>query len=318
MHPLVEQRLDADTVRALASGSVVTVGNFDGVHLGHRALIDATVAEATERGLPSVALTFEPHPVTVFRGIAPSEFRLTRSDERAALLRAAGIDHVVTVAFDKDFAGLTPEEFVAGLLWEGLRARSVHVGYDFNFGRGRAGNIDSLRAVGEPLGMVARDHGAVEYRGEPISSTRVRNAIRAGEVEQARHLLDRPYRLTGVSEHGAGRGKKVGIPTVNLYPTGRLLPPLGVYATRLVHDGQTHASITNIGRRPTFDDDDRVSVETMVLGPFDDDVHGQDVAVDLLGFIRPERAFEHAEALRRQIDSDVETAREIHARREER
>lgn len=316
MHSSTDDILDACVPalppRAVQQGSVVTIGNYDGVHMGHRAILTDARTRADTLALPLVALTFSPHPASVFGGISPGELRLSTDSEREALLRDAGVDTTLTIAFTREFASIEAEEFIRALLVGRLGAREVHVGYDFNFGRGRRGDAALLRRVGSASGLVVVEHEAVTFDAEPVSSTRVRRALAVGNMRRATSLLTRPWSVSGVSEHGAGRGREMGIPTVNLYPTDRLLPPFGVYATRLHLDGATWPAITNIGTRPTFDDGERVSVETLALAPFPDDVHGRELSVSFIERIRDERAFSSPEALREQIGRDVEMAKAIH------
>ncbi len=294
-------------------GSVVTIGNYDGVHMGHRAILSDARARADILDLPLVALTFSPHPASVFGGMSPGELRLSTDAEREALLREAGVDTTLTIAFTREFASLEAEDFIRALLVARLGAREVHVGYDFNFGRGRRGDAALLRREGALTGLDVVEHGAVMFEAEPVSSTRVRRALAVGNMRRATTLLTRPWSVSGISEHGAGRGRDMGIPTVNLYPADRLLPPFGVYATRLYLDDASWPAITNVGTRPTFDDGDRVSIETLALAPFPDDVHGRELSVSFLARIREERTFASADALREQIGVDVAAARAIHA-----
>jgi len=303
-----------DALRAslARSGSCVAIGNFDGVHLGHAALLSATLTQAKRAGCASVALTFEPHPNTVFAGRQPSTFRLMTPAERSRALRAHGIDHVVVLPFDRVIAQMSASHFIDELLHRRLNTRHVNVGHDFRFGAGRSGDVDALRAAEATTGMTTVPHDAVHDAHGPISSTRIREHLAEGDIDACRALLGRHVGFYGTSERGAGRGRGEGIPTVNLYPRDRLLPPFGVYATRLYFRGRAFDAITNIGTRPTFESDASPSVETMVLGPFEDDAHGADVSVDLLSFIRPERRFEDADALRAQISRDVEVAKAAH------
>lgn len=298
---------------ALDAGCVLTIGKFDGVHCGHRAILRDVRAHAERLGVPAAVLTFEPHPKTVFRGEAPETFRLMPTEQREAALRDAGADVVLTARFTPQFAGLTPTAFVESLLIETLHAKGVHVGYDFNFGKGRAGDTETLQELTTPHGIVTHVHAPVTLGGEPVSSTRIRGCVERGEVAEAAELLGAPLTFVGTTAAGAGRGKGMGIPTLNLYPTGRLLPPHGVYAVRLWHAGVAYQAIANLGCRPTFEDDDRVSLETLSLDPFEVEARGLHIRVELLGFIRPEQRFESTDALRAQIGVDVQAAKAIHA-----
>jgi riboflavin kinase/FMN adenylyltransferase len=304
-------RIDASVLATAARSRVVTIGNFDGVHLGHLHVVRQTVERARQLGLRSIALTFEPHPVTFFKGVGASELRLTTASEREFLLRRAGIDDVITLPFDADTAAITADDFVDLLLVGALGAAEVHVGWDFRFGHERVGDVAFLSDRLAHDGALACAYGAFELGGEPVSSTRVRKALRRGDIVEAAQLLGRFPVWSGVSAHGAGRGKGVGIPTVNLYCSDRLLPLFGVYATRITVVGQSFDSITNIGTRPTFENDGKPSIETMILSPVDGDLHGLPVQVEVRGFVRSELRFDSAEALREQIGRDVARAREI-------
>ncbi|MCB9519367.1 MAG: riboflavin biosynthesis protein RibF [Myxococcales bacterium] len=298
----------------LSRGCVLTIGNFDGVHLGHRRLTDAAVADARSRGLPALALTFEPHPATVFKQTPPQDYRLTPEAEKIELLREVGLDGCLVAAFSSAFAALTPDAFVDALLVDRARVRSVHVGFDFNFGRGRSGTTDSLANLLQGRGVSCSVHDAVTDSTGVISSTRVRDALRAGDVGGASALLGRPVRFQGRVAAGFGRGRELGAPTLNVYPaTDRLLPRFGVYATRIsVGDGPTLAAVSNLGVRPTFADDPRVSLESWVLVDLPPVSIGDELRVDLAGFIRPEQRFASPDALRQQIAADAAQARVFH------
>lgn len=306
--------LDALIRPELELGCVLTIGNFDGVHVGHRSIIQSVVRDARTLGVPSAALTFEPHPATVFRHVPPESFRLSTPDEKETLLHEAGIKVVVTANFDPRFAQLSPRQFVEDLLIDRLGARKVHVGYDFNFGKNRTGSTATLDELTAARGVRTQVHAPVSLNDATVSSTRVRRALEAGDMHAVTRLLGRPFRLGGQTAPGAGRGKGLGIPTLNLYPIDRLLPPLGVYACRVTHAGRRYDAIANLGRRPTFDDGERVSFETMVLEPFEVEARGLHIDVDLVHFIRPERRFDGPYELKAQIDHDVAQAREVLSR----
>ncbi len=297
--------------------TVVTVGNFDGVHRGHQALVARAVAMARTLNCAALALTFDPHPATFFRGLNPDDFRLFDNQERQKLLLHYGVDRVVTLPFDTALADLTPEQFVHDVLLDRLKAAGVVVGWDFTYGKARAGTVQTLRQSGLEHGfsveIVERQHRSDS--DQAFSSTALREALRSGRLEEMNALLGHHYFVAGVSEAGAGRGGKVGIPTVNLYPVSRLLPPHGVYATRLKVGDETYAAISNLGVRPTFEDDGRVSLETMILDGFDGrDLHGCYVQISLLGHIRPEQTFAGPTELRAQIAQDIDIARTLHHR----
>jgi riboflavin kinase/FMN adenylyltransferase len=287
------------------------------VHRGHQALVAAAVSHAERLGCSATALTFDPHPATFFRGIEPERFRLFDNDERDTLLRHYGIDQVLTMTFNESLAELSPADFVEQVLLQRLGAVAVVVGWDFTYGNDRAGTVDTLRESGLKYGfeveIIARQR--ISETDVIFSSTALRDALKSGRIEDMNEMLGHHYFIAGQSADGAGRGGKVGIPTVNLYPTERLLPPRGVYATRLLVGGDEYASISNLGVRPTFESDGRLSLETMILDAFDGrDLHDCHVHVSILGFIRSEQTFDGPEALRAQIGKDVEKAKALHAR----
>lgn len=300
---------------ALVGGTVVTIGNFDGVHRGHQQIVRTIQAAAVAINAKAVALTFEPHPTEVFQKRDPASFRLTTSATRDALLRGYGVDEVVTIPFSQAFADLSAEDFVHKLLAERLHAREVHIGYDFAFGRGREGTTASLQELCSQIGIAVRIHPAYNEDETPISSTRVREALRAHRMDEVADLLGRPYAILGEQAPGAQRGRQMGIPTINLYPSGLLMPPHGVYVSTLVADNARWIAITNVGTRPTFVDDNRVSVETFILEAFEGLDGGTLLAVELHQWIRDERAFPSQEALRAQIGEDVEQAKAYHSGR---
>lgn len=300
----------------LATGTVVTIGNFDGVHRGHQHIVQTVGEAAKKRGAQSLALTFEPHPTTVFQDRAPDTFRLTSAARREELLRNYGVDVVVTIPFSKVFADLSAFDFVNKLLAERLHAKEVHIGYDFAFGRGREGTTSKLQELCAAIGIDVVIHRAYEEDASPISSTRVRDALQRHAMEEVAQLYGRPYTIFGVQAAGAQRGRAMGIPTINLYPTGLLMPPHGVYVSNVVAEGQSWRAITNVGIRPTFVDDDRLSVETFILDPnFEDIEAGETIQVQLHQWIREERSFPSPEELRAQIGKDVAIAQAAHQRR---
>lgn len=297
----------------LAPATIVTIGNFDGVHRGHQTIIASVNAAAKKRNARSVALTFEPHPSTLLQDRPADTFRLTTSTYRAELLRCYGMDEVVTIPFSYEFADLRPVDFVQGLLNERLHAKEVHIGYDFAFGRGREGTTSKLQSLCAERGIEVIVHRAYQDTDETISSTRVRSHLVEHDLETVARLYGRPYAIPGIQQSGHQRGREMGIPTINFYPKDLLLPPHGVYISRLKTQDRRWDAVTSIGTRPTFDDGDRVSVETYVLDPaFEGTPYGEALQVELLQWIREERAFEDAEALQKEMERDVEIARRYH------
>lgn len=282
-------------------GSAVVIGNFDGVHRGHQAVLRQARAIADERGLSCVVLTFDPHPREVLGGGARPP--LTTLGRRIELLREHGADDVAVQPFSLEFASWTPERFARDLLSARLVARAVVVGQNFRFGSKRAGDLPMLRALGAELGFTA---DAAEVAGDakgPFSSTRIRDALLAGELDEATLVLGRPHALSGVVEQGDRLGRTIGFPTANLGGVVELLPPHGVYAIRA--DGR--GGVMNIGTRPTVGGTS-LRIEAHLLD-FEGDLYGRKLRVELVARIRGERKFDGLPALEAQIAQDVEAAR---------
>ncbi|HEV8201763.1 MAG TPA: bifunctional riboflavin kinase/FAD synthetase [Candidatus Polarisedimenticolia bacterium] len=285
---------------------VATIGNFDGVHRGHQAILARVLERARALRGRSVAITFDPHPLKVLApGRAPD--LITTRRQKLALIEAAGIDAVLVLRFDAALAETGAEEFVETCLRGALALREVYVGANFNFGRGREGNADTLVALCAARGMTAGKVEEVRFLGSPVSSSRIRRAVRAGEVELAAELLGRPFAVEGTVAHGAGRGKGIGFPTANLQSGSELVPQDGVYVTRTFAGNRSLASVTNIGTRPTFADQE-FAIETHLLDT-DLDLYGQPIEVSFLARLRQELRFPTVEALVEQVRRDVERAR---------
>lgn len=288
-------------------GAAVTIGNFDGLHQGHRALVDAVGAAARDRGLRRAVLTFEPHPAELLApGRAP--VRIAPPEEKLRLLAAAGIDLVVAQRFEPDFAGLSPQAFIEQVLVDGLRARHVVVGYDFGFGRRRAGDVNTLRAAGQVHGFTVQ---AIEAQrlpdGSVASSTAVRSAVQAGDLAQARTILGRWYSLTGTVVTGDQRGRGLGFPTANVESDWALRPALGVYGGWLEVDGVPARAVINVGRKPTFGDYP-ATIEAHVLGAEGLSLYGRSVRVWFATRLRAEQRFANLDALVAQIAADAAEA----------
>jgi len=292
-------------VPAAARGATVALGNFDGVHLGHRAVLRA--AHAARPELPLVALTFEPHPREHFRPDDPP-FRLTLAESKARALRAAGADHVVALPFDAALAAMPAEDFVSLVLHGALDARHLACGGDFAFGHRRGGDVAFLAERAEHLGMGLTVVPPVADEAGPISSSRIRRVLQDGYPERAARALGRDWEIRGVVSHGDKRGRTIGFPTANI-PLGRHLEPArGVYAVRAaLPDGRVVPGVANIGLRPTVGGtESRVEAH---LFDFAGDLYGQEIGVALARFLRPERKFDGLEALKAQIAEDAAQAR---------
>ena len=301
-----------------ARGAVVAIGNFDGLHLGHQSLLDQARAIARDLGAPLAILTFEPHPRMLFRADDPP-FRLTSAEDRETAAGNIDIDLFYEVEFNRDFAAMTAEEFIERVLVTGLGAKHVVVGWDFCFGKGRAGDVDLLRAIGEKSGFGVTAVTAVTHDdGIVYSSTAIRQALRDGRPEDAKHLLGRPWEIGGVVAHGDARGRTIGFPTANVPLGNHLRPKFGVYAVELglvsKTDGKTVErwipGVANIGVRPSFGGDDDAGLEAHLFD-FDQDIYDRRVRVRLHGFIRGEKKFDGLDALKAQIAADVIAAKDI-------
>ena len=293
--------------------SVLTIGNFDGAHAGHRELFRETTRIARDKGLKSVALTFDPHPAVI---VAPARAPqlLTNHGERCALMREQGIDQVLILPFNRDIARLTPEEFVEQVVVGVLAARVVLVGDNFRFGHRQAGDAKALAAMGARHGFETRIVDAVKRRGRIVSSSEIRQLIQTGRVDLAGRLLDRPYALEGRVVAGRGIGSKQTVPTLNLETLAEVLPGRGVYITRTSDLDSTRRwnSITNVGYRPTFQSEvggGMLSIETFLLDPPLTGPAPSRIRVELLRRVRDEKKFENPEALKTQILRDVARAR---------
>jgi riboflavin kinase / FMN adenylyltransferase len=292
-----------------AAGRVVAIGVFDGVHRGHQQILSRAVDAARDSGASAAAVTFYPHPDAVLHRRNPPPM-LTPPERKEELLEELGLDEVVVVPFDRDFAGLTPEAFCSRVLSDHLGARAVFVGENFHFGKGGAGTAQNLELYGLTHGFevvavtLAREHGEV------ISSTRIRELLKAGQVADAARLLGRPHRVEGTVVGGAGRGRGLDAPTANLEPTPEMaLPRLGIYITRSTVDGaSSYGSVTSVGTNPTFESDGKVRIETLVLD-FSGSLYGSRLAVDFLEHIRDQEAFSGPDSLAAQIRLDVQTAK---------
>jgi riboflavin kinase/FMN adenylyltransferase len=295
----------------------VTIGVFDGVHLGHRALLDAVRRGAGEIGGESVVVTFDPHPAAV---LAPSRLPelLSTTEEKVERLRAGGIDRVVVMTFDRDLALLLPDEFLDGPLATHLSLARLVVGHDFALGRDRVGTTTRLAELGVSRGFTVERLEAIRDAGEVVSSTRIREALRAGDIMRVTAFLGRPWSFRGPVVPGDGRGRHIGFPTANLdSPPGKAMPPHGVYAVRVrVLDRDSPAAlkgerngVMNFGVRPTFQGVAPRAEVHLLDGPAE--LAGVRLDIALLARIRDERRFDGPDSLRRQIEHDVEVARQL-------
>jgi riboflavin kinase/FMN adenylyltransferase len=288
----------------------LTIGTFDGVHLGHQEIIRKMSAGAHAMRAPAVVLTFFPHPAQVLRGVQ-GPYYLTTPQERAELIGSLGVDVVVTHPFTKDVAARSARDFM-GDLHRHLAMHCLCVGHDFALGRGREGNIPALEKMGQALGYVVHVLEPVTIGGQVISSSRIRSALAEGDLETANRLLGRDYRVSGPVVHGDSRGHTIGIPTANLevWPE-RILPRPGVYACRAHLGGRNWPAVTNIGYRPTFENRPVLPrVETHLL-EFGQDLYGREMELSFVARLRDEQRFPDVQALAAQIQEDIRQARKV-------
>jgi riboflavin kinase/FMN adenylyltransferase len=288
-------------------GCVATIGNFDGVHLGHQAVIGQLAEQADRYGVPSLAMIFEPQPMEFFApDRAPA--RLTRLREKLQALRRYSVDRVLCVRFDRRFAGMEAEDFVKDILVQRLGVRYLVVGDDFRFGHNRVGNFAMLQAAGQEHGFQVVNMHTFTVDGERVSSTRVREALAAGDLAGAEILLGRPYRMCGRVAHGDKRGRSIGFPTANIHLHRHNTPVRGVYAVEMFGiEGEPVAGVANVGTRPTVDG--TRSLLEVHLFDFDRDIYGEYINVNFLHKLRDEKRFDSFDALKDQIRNDVIEAR---------
>jgi riboflavin kinase/FMN adenylyltransferase len=289
------------------SHPVLALGNFDGLHRGHRKILDRMRRVATERGATSVIMTFDPHPPRVVRPDKAPRLLMTKAQKLEAIADA-GVQGAAIVRFTPELSRWEPETFVRSVLVDWLRVSEVWVGANFLFGHDRSGNFSLLRVLGQRYGFRAEKIDPVRYKDFVVSSTRIRRLVAEGRVDEAGALLGHQYYIDGTVIRGDQRGRAMGFPTANLCTENELLPPNGVYATTTEIAGIVHPSVTNVGTRPTVDDSGRIVVETHIFD-FDRDLYGQAIRVGFVQRLRDERAFESLDLLRAQIDADCQRAR---------
>ena len=288
---------------------VLALGNFDGMHRGHMKIIERVRRGAEERGATAVAMTIDPHPSHIVRPDKAPPLLMTKAQKLEALSRA-GMHGAAIVRFTPELAKWDPETFVRTVLVEWLHVAEVWVGGNFLFGHERAGNFSSLRSLGARYGFRAEKIDPVRYKDFVVSSTRIRRLVGEGRMDEAGALLGHYYTIEGEIVHGSHRGHDIGFPTANLWPDNELIPPRGVYATTLLHEGVAYPSITNIGVRPTFDGGESVVIESHILD-FNRDLYGARVKLGFVLRLRDEKKFDGIQALTAQISADREGARRL-------
>ncbi|MGH6744096.1 FMN adenylyltransferase /riboflavin kinase [Novosphingobium sp. PhB57] len=290
-------------------GAVLALGNFDGFHQGHQAVVGEAIRWARELGRPAIVATFDPHPVRLFQPDAPA-FRLTTLDQRQDLFEAAGADAMLLLHFDRAMASMEAADWIEQVLGRQLGCVGVVTGEDFTFGKGRGGNPQVLREVGARIGLIGRTVGAVHDERGVISSSRIRDALKLGECETATRLLTRPFAARGVVQHGGKLGRTIGFPTANIDMHNYLRPRYGIYAvTGRMPDGRVLPGAANMGVRPTFEPP--IELLEPYFFDFSGDLYGQEIEVAFHHFLRPEAKFDSLDALVAQMGRDCDRAREL-------
>jgi riboflavin kinase/FMN adenylyltransferase len=292
--------------------TVLTLGVFDGLHLGHQLIMRTVVERARTLGAVPTVITFDPHPRAVLHPESAPPL-LQTLDQKVEGFGVLGIEQTIVVRFTPEFAMIPAEDFLRDVVKERLHAKEVYLGRGFAFGHNREGNIELLRRVSKELGFFADEVPEVRFRNQRVSSSAIRELLKDGKVNLARRLLGRPYGVEGLVERGAERGHGLGFPTANLHPRNRVIPRNGVYVTGALVEGRWRRSVTNVGVRPTFESTSEPSVETFVMD-WAGDLYGDVIRVRFLHRLRDERKFASIEDLKTQIEKDVSRARSYFAR----
>lgn len=291
------------------SSSVLTIGNFDGVHLGHQSLLNEVVKSSRTLNIPSVVCTFRPHPKKILQPDAPVH-RLFDYRDQAEMMQKIGVDYLIEEKFSKDFSLMTAEQFIESYLEPIYKPAHIVVGYDFNFGKSRGGNARLLEEYAVQRQIKLTVVPPYEIDGQIVSSTSIRKFLEHGDLDKAQKFLGRPYYLRGPVRLGYQRGRTIGVPTANISPEIEFVPRLGVYFTKTTLDNKVYNSITNIGYNPTFENKDSyLKVETHIFD-FNQDIYGQQLAVELVHFHRDEIKFASVDALIKQIEKDKSLCKE--------
>lgn len=295
-------------VAEITSATSVAIGNFDGVHLGHQALIHSMLSRAQQSGLCPTVLTFFPHPVEVLKPHKKLE-RLTTTSEKLELFERLGVEQVLVARFDTSLSQMTPEVFFETFLSSGLKAQSLHVGFNFCFGREKSGNIETLRKLSDQNKIYLKVEEQINEDGERVSSSGIRSTLAAGDVAHAAKLLGRPYQITGQVQKGDQRGRALGFPTANLRcPHDKITPKNGVYLTHVRWQQETLRAVTNVGVRPTFTQSAPNPIIEVHLLNFDAMIYDEFLTVEFVKRIRDEKKFSSIDELKAQIALDVQMA----------
>lgn len=286
----------------------LTIGNFDGFHIGHQQLLSKIYNECKAKNQLFVVVTFIPHPQKILQP-EKERFLINSYEQRRKLLKNSGVDYLIELKFTRDFSTLSPERFMKEYLFCYPALKNFYLGYDFAFGANKQGDFDLVQSICSPLGIKVEIQPKFEHHAKIVSSTCIREKIIAGNVQDVDEILARPFHLEGVVIKGEGRGKKIGFPTANIQVSPDLIVPgNGVYITKTIHNGMTYQSATNIGNNPTFKSTKQLHIETNLFD-FDSDIYGEMLEIQFLLKIRDERKFETVNDLIAQIKSDVEAAK---------
>jgi len=299
----------------MAKSSIVTIGVFDGVHMGHQAVIKKVVSRAKAMGIISIVVTFDPHPMKILRGesLAPSLISLKH---RVSLIKDMGVDRVIVMKFDKALSMIKPGDFIKNIIMAELKAKEIFVGGDFCFGRGAIADIEALKEIGKITGIKVRRVKAVKKRSRVVSSSEIRRLVVNGKIRDASKLLGRPFSILGTVISGAKLARSLGYPTANINPHHEVMPPSGVYAVRVKLNGKLFSGVMNIGTRPTFYDHGRdvePSIEVHIFG-FHGSIYGKDLEIVFVNRIRAEKKFKTTDSLIEQVKKDVKTAKRLLSR----
>ena len=299
-----------EELRNLRGPIFAAIGVFDGVHLGHQAVISTSARHAREENGTPVVITFDPHPLKVLRPNRAPHL-LTATKHKIELIRALGVEHLLVIEFDREFASTPPEKFVERLVTSCKPLREICVGHEWSFGKDRAGNLDLLTRLGAQSRFNVVGIPPVKVNGEIVSSTAIRGAVERGDFARAATMLGREYTILGTVKEGAHLGKKLGFPTANLSAHSEQFPPNGVYATEAKLDGAVLRGVANVGFRPTIASDKPERLVELHLFDLNREIYGEDIEVRFVKYLRPEQKFENLDALAQQIARDVEQARQL-------
>lgn len=301
---ILQNLLDIPLVNGSYPEIGLTIGNFDGVHLGHRELLKKIKWQCETKKLLFVVVTFIPHPQKILQP-EKERFLINSYDQRRDLLKSLGVDVLIEMGFTRDFSTLPPEQFLKNYLFNYPNLKDFYLGYDFAFGANKQGDYDLVQSLCRPLNVEVEIQPKFEFHGLVVSSSLIRERVNSGKINEVEELLARPFHLEGVVVKGEGRGKKIGFPTANIQVSPDLLVPnRGVYVTRTIYKGMTYNSITNIGHNPTFKDTHQIHVETNIFD-FDTDIYGENLEIEFLQKIREEKKFPTVNDLIAQIKDDV-------------